>query len=163
MGSHVFGGGTVTPPKVDPAVVAVAAVPTALLLVCAAIVAGALFSYHPFWPDDQPTFAEAIIMRDMGALVQRLEERPDVRQRFPVRPGMINDRSLELTPYEAVVAAKRDDVYLVLKERGMTPPPESVLRLQCLAARTSARDVLTLLGELPPDADCSEDRFPTPW
>ena len=138
-------------PSLDPAAIAVAAPPALLLTIAAAMLAAAAFGYHPLWPGERPTLSEAIVMRDLGALTQWLEERPDMQRRYPVREGMVTERALSLTPFEAIVAARRDDVLLYLRERGIEPTAAELPRLRCLAAQKEAADVLKALGGPLPD------------
>jgi hypothetical protein len=149
--------------KPNPATVAVAAAPVLLIVLAAAVLTAALFGYQPLWPDAAPTLSEAIVVRDLGALSRALEARPDMQRRYSVRAGMVTDRDLELTPFEAVIAAKRDDVMSFLAARGIVPVPAEVRRLRCLAAASEAADVLRLLGGPSADRPCSAEDSRAPW
>ena len=127
------------------------------------LLGGAVAGYHPLWPAEEPTVSEAILLRDLGTLHRWLERRVDLSQQYPVRPGMINDRALRLTPFEAVIAARRDDVLLFLRARGIHPSAQELPRLRCLAAQKEARDVLALLGGAPPPDACGTAPVVSDW
>jgi hypothetical protein len=143
---------------------AVATPPLALLAVIVGLLLGAAFGYHPFWPADRPTVSEAIIMRDLGALIQWLDQSVDLRRRYAVRPSMIdNTQPLQLTPFEAIVAARRDDVLEFLATRGIAPQDAELHRLRCLAQAQAAVNVLTLFGGPPAAGSCTADDVRAPW
>ena len=67
--------------KVNPAALAVAAGPLVVMVGAAAILLGAAAGYHPPWPADEQTIAEAIMLRDPGALLRLLETTPDLTRK----------------------------------------------------------------------------------
>jgi hypothetical protein len=145
-----------TPRFADPLLIAVLVPPALLLLVSLAALAAAPFGYHPLWPEERPSVSEAVMLRDLGALVESLQSTPDMAARYPVRPVVADGAALSLTPFEAAIAGRRDDVVRFLEQRHITPGPAERLRLQCLAAREGARDLITIFGPPPADSACEE-------
>jgi hypothetical protein len=147
----------------DRVAVAVAAPPVVLLTMALVVLISGALGHHPLWPDSRPTISEAIILRDLGALSQALEARPDLQRRYPVRPGMVTDKALELTPFEAALAARRDDVVGFLAQRNITPSTGERQRLRCLAAQQGAVEVLRLFGGAPATGSCTAAESRVPW
>lgn len=144
------------------ALVAVTLPPAAVLVAGGAILLGALAGTHPAWPEDRPSISEAIILRDLGALLEGLRANPDMTKKYPVGPGMIRDgESYRLTPFEAAIAARRDDVVLFLQERGVTPSPTELPHLRCVAILTDARALTALFGAPADPATCAD--VAVPW
>ena len=66
---------------------------------------------HPMWPHQPTNLAEAAGVRDEAEVVRLIQQGDDPNVRYPIRPGLIFDVPLRLTPLEAAVAA--DDVQMV--------------------------------------------------
>lgn len=93
------------------AAVALAAPGCLLAAVSAVALILAAFDRHPMWPHQPVNLAEAAGVRDEAEVVRLIEQGYDPNVRYAIRPGLIFDFPLHLTPLEAAVAA--DDVQMV--------------------------------------------------
>jgi hypothetical protein len=119
------------------------ALPALFVTVSLAVIACAeLLGAHPLTMGPPRSVPEAIVMRDHAAAARLLDEGADVRAIGLVRPGIISDRPLLVTPLEAAVLVDATAMLDFLIARGATVPNE----LACLAADANARTARVRLG-----------------
>jgi hypothetical protein len=98
---------------------------------------------HPLTMGPPRSVPEAIAMRDEAGAARLIEEGADVRAIGLVRPGILTDRPLLVTPLEAAVLVDATAMLDFLVARGADVPNE----LACLAADAGARTARARLGE----------------
>ena len=97
---------------------------------------------HPLTMGPPRSVPEAIDMRDEGGAARLIEEGADVRAIGLVRPGILTDQPLLVTPLEAAVLVDATAMLDFLVARGADVPNE----LACLAADAGARTARARLG-----------------
>ena len=109
----------------------------------------AAFGRHPMWPDEPVnlTLSEAAAVRDSGEIVRLVErgENPDAARN--VRPGLLLDVAVRLTPIEAAVASRDPQIVRVVLANGAALDGSLWNRLQCL---TESQEMTALLDQLRP-------------
>ena len=90
---------------------------------------------HPLTMGPPRSVPEAIAMRDEAGAARLIEEGADVRAIGLVRPGILTDQPLLVTPLEAAVLVDATAMLDFLVARGADVPNE----LACLAADAGAR------------------------
>jgi hypothetical protein len=125
---------------------AAAAAPTLAALAFSAVVsAGWAFGAHPFWAMPDITLSEAAATRDAGEVVRLIEqEHQDPNTVYRIRDGVIG-RATTITPVEAAVIVKREEMVRLLLRLGATPSPGDRHRLACAAREMGAGDVVAVL------------------
>jgi ankyrin repeat protein len=140
-------------------------VPGVLLVAAtAAMLMGLPFGIDPLWAVEPTTLSEAAALRDNGEVVRLIELGADVNGTSLVRPNIVAERELTMTPLEAAVAAERADMVELLLEQGARVDPAQWTSLMCFAGSVEADDVRALLAPLhtqPLTDDC--DRVQIPW
>jgi hypothetical protein len=106
-------------------------------LVIAGLAGGLLlapFGLHPLWQRPELNLSEAAAVRDAAEIVRLIEERsedPDtVRE---VRPGLLAEQAVRVTPLEAAVAARDVEIARVLLVNGAAMDADIWNRLRCSA------------------------------
>ncbi len=135
-----------------------------LVWATAAMLVGLPFGSDPLWVVEPMTLSEAAALRDNGEVVRLLELGADVNGASLVRPNIVSERELTMTPLEAAVAVEREDMVELLLEQGAHVDRAQWTRLMCFAVRVEADDVRALLVPLhtqPLTDDC--DRVQIPW
>jgi hypothetical protein len=119
------------------------ALPALFVTVSLAVIACAeLLGAHPLTMGPPRSVPEAIAMRDQAGAARLIEEGADVRAIGLVRPGILTDRPLLVTPLEAAVLVDATAMLDFLVAKGATVPDE----LACLAADAGARTARVRLG-----------------
>lgn len=95
------------------AAVALAAPGCLLAAASAGLLILAAFDRHPMWPHQRANLAEAAGVRDEAEVVRLIEQGYDPNVRYAIRPDLIVDRPIRLTPLEVAVAA--DDAQMVAR------------------------------------------------
>jgi len=105
----------------------------ALLLTAARCVALvlAVFGHHPWWPDQQLNLSEAAGMRDAAEVLHRIQQGEDPNVQQEIRPGLLSDRPVSLSPLEAAVQAGDSVMIDVLFRAGAELDAVSWTRLRC--------------------------------
>ena len=98
---------------------------------------------HPLTMGPPRSVPEAIAMRDEAGAARLIEEGADVRAIGLVRPGILTDQPLLVTPLEAAVLVDATAMLDFLIAKGADVPNE----LACLAADAGARTARARLGE----------------
>ena len=131
-------------------------------LVIAGQAAGLLlapFDRHPLWQRPELNLSEAAAVRDAAEIVRLIEEHSEdpnaVRE---VRPGLLADQAIRVTPLEAAVAAKDVEIARVLLVNGATMDAEVWNHLRCSADGDEMTEFLDRWR--PPDSVLRCDRPP---
>jgi len=130
----------------------------------AAMLVGLPFDVDPLWEVESMTLSEAAALKDNGEVARLIGLGEDVNGASLVRPDILSQHSVVLTPLEAAVAAERADMVALLLERGARADASMWTRLMCFSAKVEADDVRALLAPLRPEAaveDC--DHVQIPW
>ena len=138
----------------------VVAVPPILLALgwAGVLVVTAFTGEHPLWKLEARNLAEAAALRDSGLIVRLVENGVDLRDAGPVRPGILFDHPMTLTPLEAAAASRDSSIVQLLFDLGAMPDIAGWQRAWCLATASSVQDVLKQYQ--PPGArtECDEAR-----
>jgi len=129
-----------------------------LIAATTAMLVGLPFGADPLWAVEPMTLSEAAALRDNGEVVRLIELGEDVNGTSAVRPDIVSDRALVLTPIEAAVAAERADMVELLLEQGARMDTALWTRLMCFSANVEADDVRALLEPRRPEGsveDCN--------
>ena len=111
-----------------------------------------------FWPVSDTNIVEAAFVRD-GARVRVLASRESLNQPQPVRAQLLDsDDPRVMTPLEAAVRGRSDEVVRIVVELGARPGTEEVHRLRCLALDEGVNGAAELLRETFDLADRSCDQ-----
>ena len=120
------------------------ALPALLVTFGLAVIAGAeMLGAHPLTMGSPRSVAEAIAMRDQAGAARLIEQGADVRAIALVRPGILTDHPLLVTPLEAAVLVDATPMLDYLVAKGAAVPNE----LACLAADIGAPAARAKLGD----------------
>ncbi len=103
----------------------VAMLPAALLTVArAAFLILAIWDLHPFWLWEPLNLAEAAALRDRGEVARLLAEGQDPNATYRIRRGFVREYAMQLTPVEAALATRREEIVQILVDAGarLEPP-----------------------------------------
>jgi hypothetical protein len=131
------------------------------LLAAASVVAllMAAVDQPPMWPYEAYTLSEAAGARDEAEVVRLIERGGDPNGRYPVRAGLVLERTARLTPLEAAVLNDDPAITRVLLARGVRLDDPSWTAIRC---RAGARAAAVLDGIRPTSSpDCAG--IQTPW
>ncbi|MEW5984269.1 MAG: hypothetical protein AB1806_18105 [Acidobacteriota bacterium] len=133
----------------------------ALGLATAAIVAGALFGWHPLWPADTETLAEAAALGNRATIMALVARGADPNARYSVRPGILRSDPIELTPLEAAITTRQDYLFEFIRSQGAVVNAGNRLRLFCFASALGADAIARSLAEVPlTDSGCDGVELP---
>jgi hypothetical protein len=110
-----------------------------------AMLVGLVGGVDPLWHVEPVTLAEAAALEDNAEVVRLIGLGENVNAVNRVRPQVLDQHELMLTPIEAAVAAERADMVQLLLDHGVRLEPALWTRLVCLAERAGADDVRALL------------------
>jgi hypothetical protein len=100
----------------------VAMIPPALLALTRVVfLVLAVWGVHPFWLPAPLNLAEAAALRDRGEVARLLAEGKDPNATYRVRRGVVRRYAMEMTPIEAALATRRDEIVQLLLDSGATP------------------------------------------
>jgi hypothetical protein len=99
----------------------------------------------PLWRVEPVTLAEAAALEDNAEVMRLIGLGANVNGASRVRPNVLAERELTLTPIEAAVAAERADMVQLLLDQGVRLDPALWARLMCHAESAGADDVTALL------------------
>lgn len=99
----------------------------AVALVCAAS------GRSPIWPDHRLTLSEAVVMRADADIARLIGYGDDPNAPSDVRPGLLADRTVRVTPLEAATLSREAGVLEHLLRNGALIEPLVWNRLRCLA------------------------------
>ena len=121
----------------------------------------AAFDRHPMWPHQPANLAEAAGVRDETEVIRLIQQGYDPNVRYPIRPGVIFDFPIRLTPLEVAVAA--DDGRMVgrLLTNGAAMDAALWTYLRCIAEGDEVPP--TLARYRPAGALLRCDRISPPW
>jgi hypothetical protein len=131
--------------------------PALLLAVLGAVVVAAVFGIHPLWPDEAPNLAHAAYEEDLALLERTVGAGGDPNARHTV---FIDGRTVSVTPLEAAVAAGSLRTVQWLITNGASTDPNGLKRVQCLAARIDAADIVTYLKTIQDSGSCDGVELP---
>ena len=142
-----------------------------LLIVTAALLLGEAVGYTRLWPTRTINLAEAATLRDEAEVMRLLGQGADPNVRYRIRRGFSRDEELTLTPLEAAVGERREQMVELLLEQGIRLDATAWTRLVCFAEHIDAPRVRDVLGRHRPDVlnpepaagrvDCTG--VETPW
>ena len=131
------------------------------LLAAASVVAllMAAVDQPPMWPYEAYTLSEAAGARDEAEVVRLIERGGDPNGRYPVRAGLVLERTARLTPLEAAVLNDDPAITRILVARGVSLNDTAWMALRCHAGSRAA----AVLDETrrPANPDCGG--ITTPW
>ncbi len=84
------------------------------------------------WPADDVTLSEAVATRNAAEASRLIGMGVDPNRAARVRPGVLLDHAILVTPLEAAVWAKDEHLLDVLLESGVLPPTSNMRVLRCL-------------------------------
>ena len=93
----------------------------------------AAFDRYPMWPHQPTNLAEAAGVRDEAEVVRLIEQGNDPNVRYAIRPGLIFDFPIRLTPLEAAVAAADGQAVGRLLANGALMDTALWIYLRCIA------------------------------
>ena len=93
----------------------------------------AVFGRSPIWPDHGLTLSEAVVTRADADLVRLLGQGTDPNASYDVRPGLVADHAVRMTPLEAAVLSRDAAILERLIRRGALIDAPAWNRLRCLA------------------------------
>lgn len=82
----------------------------------------ALWDQHPFWVFEPLNLSEAAALRDGGEVARLLAEGHDPNAVYLVRGGFLRDDEMRVTPIEAALASRRDEIVQLLRDGGAHLP-----------------------------------------
>jgi hypothetical protein len=141
------------------AALVVAAPPVLLALGWIGMLAMTAFTgEHPLWRLEARNLAEAAALRDSGAIVRLVDSGADLKDAGNVRPGIVFDDAVMLTPLQAAAASRDSSIVQLLFDLGATPDRAEWQRARCLATASSVQEVLD--QHQPPGArtECDDAR-----
>jgi hypothetical protein len=133
------------------------------LLAAASLVAltMAVFGEHPMWPHEEVNLAEAAGVREEAEVTRLIEQGHDPNARYPVRAGLLFERTVRLTPLEAAVVNGDASIAGHLFTRGVALDASSWVALRCFAADSRVAPVLDEHRPAGVTLDC--DGVKVPW
>jgi dolichyl-phosphate beta-glucosyltransferase len=111
-----------------------------------------------FWPESDTNIVEAAFVRD-AARVLALAPRESMNQAQRLRETLLDsDDPRMMTPLEAAVRGKNEEVVRIVLELGARPAADEVRRLHCLAVKEGVNGAAQMLRETfrVPEASCDE-------
>ena len=99
---------------------------------------GALVGRHPVWPDHGLTLSEAVVTRAVADVVGLIRDGRDPNAPYDVRPGLLDDDAVRVTPLEAAVLSRDSEMIERLLGYGAQMGPAAWMRLRCLAGDDAA-------------------------
>jgi hypothetical protein len=116
---------------------------------------------HPIWPHQSLSLAEAAGVRDEAEVTRLVEDGADPNARYPVRPGVVFDVAMRLTPLEAAVAARDPEMVDRLLTLGAVMDATLWGYLRCIA---DDRRVGPMLDSRRPEGSVANcDGIVAPW
>lgn len=114
----------------------------AVALACVAVVLTAMgvVGLNPFWPRPRVTMAEAAALRDAGTVAWLLESGVDPNVPMRVRPGILSNGQLLITPADAAIRADRTEVLQTLLLGGLRTDDAEVHDWWCLAREVGSEE-----------------------
>ena len=91
------------------------------------------FGHHPMWPHHPLNLSEAAAVRDEAEVVRLIGYGEDPNVRRDIRPGVLFNYAVRLTPLEAAVASRRAQMVERLLANGALMDADLWNSLRCLA------------------------------
>ncbi|HEY1303469.1 MAG TPA: hypothetical protein VGF24_07980 [Vicinamibacterales bacterium] len=125
----------------------------------------AIGSSHPMWRVEPINMSEAAVLRDSGTIVQLILRGEDPYARREIRADLLFNDRVELTPFEAGIAARRADIVDVILFSARTRPDAATwTHLKCLAILEGDKDVSATLDRYRPESATEMcDGVTRPW
>ena len=100
------------------------------------------FDQHPLWPSQSTNLAETAGVRDEAEVVRLIQRGQDPNARYDLRPGLIFEFPISLTPLEVGVAV--GDALMVdrLLASGAAMDTSTWNRLRCITEREDVTAIL---------------------
>lgn len=103
------------------------------------------------WPPDVVTLSEAAAIASSGEVDRLVRAGDDPNRLAPVRPGILTDGALRLTPLEAAVWSRNDAMARQLFDLGVVVDGTTSRRLRCLHDRHPEPAVRAWLEQVSPE------------
>jgi hypothetical protein len=116
---------------------------------------------HPMWPHQSLSLAEAAGVRDEAEVTRLVEDGADPNARYPVRPGVVFDVGMRLTPLEAAVASRDPEMVERLLALGTVMDTTLWTYLRCIADNRRVGPMLD--GRRPAGSKLQCDGIVAPW
>ncbi|MCX6553059.1 MAG: hypothetical protein NTY02_19000 [Acidobacteria bacterium] len=97
--------------------------------------------------------SEAASLHDAARVSRLIRERHNPNVRWPVRPGIVDDRGLDLLPIDAAVGSRRLEIVRLLMAQGVRLDDDARHRLICIAKLNGSGDIVAFFqagGPQPP-------------
>jgi hypothetical protein len=126
------------------------------------IVVGALVGWKPFWPEPAMNVSEAAGVSNAGEVVRLIVvEGQDPNRAWPVRAGMLGSAPVTLTPLDAAIVIRREELVPLLVRHGVRLP-ESPAERTALICRAMAFEAAAIVELLLKTGDGSDPRDTCP-
>ena len=141
----------------------VIAFPALLGVVAIGVLVGALFGVHPLWHEPALTMAEAAALKDRGTILRLIGDGVDPNTAARVRPGILKEHALVVTPLEASVGTRTPVTMQLLLAQGARMGADERAVITCLAIKDEAPEILEFLDANSPRERPDCEHVATPW
>jgi hypothetical protein len=141
----------------------VLAFPALLVVVAIWVLIGALFGVHPLWSEPDLTMAEAAALKDRATIQRLIWSGIDPNTPARVRPGILKDHELLVTPLQASVGTRTPVTMEFLLALGARMDARERAVVTCLAMQEEAREILDVLANDPAHETPDCEHIATPW
>lgn len=145
------------------AAASVAVFPALLAIAAVVVIGGGLVGWNPLWSEPELTLAEAAALKDRGTMERLLSSGADPNAPANVRPRILREYAIVVTPLEASVGTRTPTAMQFLLSRGARMDGRERAVIMCLAIKDEAMEIVDFL-----DKDGRNDRpdcehVSTPW
>lgn len=134
--------------------------PTLLLVAALVLVGGRVSGWDPIWTRQDINMSEQAALKDRAGIRAALERGEDPNIPRVVRPDLIKDYPVTVTPLEAAIATRETWLVQFMIDSGALVTDENRERLVCVAREVEAAAVEEMLAA-GKAVDCSG--VTTPW
>ncbi len=106
------------------------------------LTASAVTGEHPWWHVRPDNLAEAAAFRDTGAVIRMIDRGDDVHRPGRIRPGVLGDDAVTMTPFAAAAASREQAMVQLLLDAGVSPDADTWQRAWCVATASSVQEIL---------------------
>ena len=145
------------------AAVSVAVFPALLAVAVVIVLAGALVGWEPLWTEPQLTLSEAAALKDRGTMQRLLWSGADPNAPATVRPKILKEYAIVVTPIEASVGTRTPIAMQFLMARGARMDDQERAVVTCLAIKDDAKEILEFLERTAAKDTPDCEHVSTPW